>query len=93
LFLQGHDEEAVVDMGKISSTINTNFEKEELESKFVVVFYLFKMHFLPWDKRSAFLQVQPVLIKGIRILWPSRNSGNKTSEQQMTCAVFCLCAC
>ncbi|RLW11662.1 hypothetical protein DV515_00001667, partial [Chloebia gouldiae] len=27
----GHDEEAVVDMGKISSTINTNFEKEELE--------------------------------------------------------------
>ncbi|XP_074007279.1 sodium bicarbonate cotransporter 3 isoform X1 [Numenius arquata] len=28
----GHDEEAVVDMGKISSTINTNFEKEELES-------------------------------------------------------------
>ncbi|NXD09976.1 S4A8 protein, partial [Nothocercus nigrocapillus] len=32
LFLQGHDEEAVVDMGKISSTINTNFEKEELES-------------------------------------------------------------
>ncbi|KAF1495113.1 Sodium bicarbonate cotransporter 3, partial [Megadyptes antipodes antipodes] len=32
LFLQGHDEEAVVDMGKTSSTINTNFEKEELES-------------------------------------------------------------
>ncbi|OXB77745.1 UNVERIFIED_CONTAM: hypothetical protein H355_013133 [Colinus virginianus] len=30
--LRGHDEEAVVDMGKISSTINTNFEKEELES-------------------------------------------------------------
>ncbi|KAH0627316.1 hypothetical protein JD844_002872, partial [Phrynosoma platyrhinos] len=30
----GHDEEAVVDTGKISSTINTNFEKEELESKF-----------------------------------------------------------
>lgn len=29
---QGHDEEAVVDQGKISSTINTNFEKEELES-------------------------------------------------------------
>ncbi|KAF2983824.1 hypothetical protein EK904_005182, partial [Melospiza melodia maxima] len=29
----GHDEEAVVDMGKISSTINTNFEKEELEKK------------------------------------------------------------
>uniref|UniRef100_A0A8C0BX88 Anion exchange protein n=1 Tax=Buteo japonicus TaxID=224669 RepID=A0A8C0BX88_9AVES len=29
---KGHDEEAVVDMGKISSTINTNFEKEELES-------------------------------------------------------------
>ncbi|XP_074756662.1 sodium bicarbonate cotransporter 3 isoform X10 [Athene noctua] len=29
---RGHDEEAVVDMGKISSTINTNFEKEELES-------------------------------------------------------------
>ncbi|XP_074840525.1 sodium bicarbonate cotransporter 3 isoform X8 [Carettochelys insculpta] len=28
----GHDEEAVVDMGKTSSTINTNFEKEELES-------------------------------------------------------------
>nr|XP_028606556.1 sodium bicarbonate cotransporter 3 isoform X9 [Podarcis muralis] len=27
-----HDEEAVVDTGKISSTINTNFEKEELES-------------------------------------------------------------
>ncbi|XP_061443369.1 sodium bicarbonate cotransporter 3 isoform X1 [Rhineura floridana] len=29
---KGQDEEAVVDMGKISSTINTNFEKEELES-------------------------------------------------------------
>ncbi|XP_070583381.1 sodium bicarbonate cotransporter 3 isoform X4 [Erythrolamprus reginae] len=29
---KGHDEEAVVDTGKISSTINTNFEKEELES-------------------------------------------------------------
>lgn len=45
LFLQGHDEEAVVDMGKISSTINTNFEKEELESKFVVVFCFLNMHF------------------------------------------------
>ncbi|XP_062352354.1 sodium bicarbonate cotransporter 3 isoform X1 [Cinclus cinclus] len=32
VLLTGHDEEAVVDMGKISSTINTNFEKEELES-------------------------------------------------------------
>ncbi|XP_039559700.1 sodium bicarbonate cotransporter 3 isoform X3 [Passer montanus] len=32
MFEKGHDEEAVVDMGKISSTINTNFEKEELES-------------------------------------------------------------
>ncbi|XP_057280798.1 sodium bicarbonate cotransporter 3 isoform X2 [Pezoporus wallicus] len=32
LLTTGHDEEAVVDMGKISSTINTNFEKEELES-------------------------------------------------------------
>ncbi|KAK4826173.1 hypothetical protein QYF61_006035 [Mycteria americana] len=31
MFEKGHDEEAVVDMGKISSTINTNFEKEELE--------------------------------------------------------------
>nr|XP_008119784.1 PREDICTED: sodium bicarbonate cotransporter 3 isoform X2 [Anolis carolinensis] len=30
--LPGHDEEAVVDTGKISSTITTNFEKEELES-------------------------------------------------------------
>ncbi|XP_062425330.1 sodium bicarbonate cotransporter 3 isoform X5 [Rhea pennata] len=30
--VEGHDEEAVVDMGKISSTIKTNFEKEELES-------------------------------------------------------------
>nr|XP_048694584.1 sodium bicarbonate cotransporter 3 isoform X4 [Caretta caretta] len=30
--LPGHDEEAVVDMGKTSSTVNTNFEKEELES-------------------------------------------------------------
>ncbi|XP_034259823.1 sodium bicarbonate cotransporter 3 isoform X3 [Pantherophis guttatus] len=32
LLTTGHDEEAVVDTGKISSTINTNFEKEELES-------------------------------------------------------------
>ncbi|PKU46409.1 sodium bicarbonate cotransporter 3- hypothetical protein [Limosa lapponica baueri] len=32
MFEKGHDEEAVVDMGKISSTINTNFEKEELEN-------------------------------------------------------------
>uniref|UniRef100_A0A8C8S6I6 Anion exchange protein n=1 Tax=Pelusios castaneus TaxID=367368 RepID=A0A8C8S6I6_9SAUR len=32
LLTTGHDEEAVVDMGKTSSTINTNFEKEELES-------------------------------------------------------------
>uniref|UniRef100_A0A8C0BXB0 Anion exchange protein n=1 Tax=Buteo japonicus TaxID=224669 RepID=A0A8C0BXB0_9AVES len=30
--LLGYFKEAVVDMGKISSTINTNFEKEELES-------------------------------------------------------------
>nr|XP_032645232.1 sodium bicarbonate cotransporter 3 isoform X3 [Chelonoidis abingdonii] len=30
--LPGHDEEAVVDMGKTSSTVNTNFEREELES-------------------------------------------------------------
>lgn len=40
--LQGHDEEAVVDMGKISSTINTNFEKEELESEFGV--FLFNIY-------------------------------------------------
>lgn len=33
LSTQGNDEEAVVDHGKTSSTINTNFEKEELESK------------------------------------------------------------
>ncbi|XP_053119304.1 sodium bicarbonate cotransporter 3 isoform X8 [Hemicordylus capensis] len=32
LLTTGQDEEAVVDTGKISSTINTNFEKEELES-------------------------------------------------------------
>ncbi|MGH0164285.1 UNVERIFIED_CONTAM: hypothetical protein FKN15_065436 [Acipenser sinensis] len=31
-FTNGHDEEAVVDLGKTSSTISTNFEKEELES-------------------------------------------------------------
>nr|XP_008519439.1 PREDICTED: sodium bicarbonate cotransporter 3 isoform X3 [Equus przewalskii] len=30
--LPGHDEEAVVDLGKTSSTVNTKFEKEELES-------------------------------------------------------------
>ncbi|XP_058410050.1 sodium bicarbonate cotransporter 3 isoform X5 [Diceros bicornis minor] len=29
---RGHDEEAVVDLGKTSSTVNTKFEKEELES-------------------------------------------------------------
>ncbi|XP_053323972.1 sodium bicarbonate cotransporter 3 isoform X3 [Spea bombifrons] len=32
LLTTGHDEEAVVDLGKTSSTVNTNFEKEELES-------------------------------------------------------------
>uniref|UniRef100_A0A8D0HLI6 Anion exchange protein n=1 Tax=Sphenodon punctatus TaxID=8508 RepID=A0A8D0HLI6_SPHPU len=32
LLTTGHDEEAVVDMGKTSSAINTNFEREELES-------------------------------------------------------------
>uniref|UniRef100_A0A673MMM7 Anion exchange protein n=1 Tax=Sinocyclocheilus rhinocerous TaxID=307959 RepID=A0A673MMM7_9TELE len=32
LSIQGNDEEAVVDQGKTSSTIHTNFEKEELES-------------------------------------------------------------
>ncbi|XP_056619501.1 sodium bicarbonate cotransporter 3 isoform X2 [Triplophysa dalaica] len=32
LLTTGNDEEAVVDHGKTSSTINTNFEKEELES-------------------------------------------------------------
>ncbi|KAM8981447.1 sodium bicarbonate cotransporter 3 isoform 7-T9 [Sarcophilus harrisii] len=32
LLLMGPDEEAVVDLGKTSSTINTKFEKEELES-------------------------------------------------------------
>lgn len=31
---QGNDDEAVVDLGKTSSTIHTNFEKEELESMF-----------------------------------------------------------
>lgn len=31
--LQGHDEEAVLDQGKTSSTLYTNFEKEELESE------------------------------------------------------------
>uniref|UniRef100_A0A8C7V5Z1 Anion exchange protein n=1 Tax=Oncorhynchus mykiss TaxID=8022 RepID=A0A8C7V5Z1_ONCMY len=31
-FLKGNDDEAVVDLGKTSSTIHTNFEKEELES-------------------------------------------------------------
>ncbi|XP_069814743.1 sodium bicarbonate cotransporter 3 isoform X2 [Dendropsophus ebraccatus] len=30
--IAGHDEEAVVDLGKTSSTVNTNYEKEELES-------------------------------------------------------------
>ncbi|XP_042140310.1 sodium bicarbonate cotransporter 3 isoform X5 [Peromyscus maniculatus bairdii] len=30
--LQGPDEEAIVDLGKTSSTVNTKFEKEELES-------------------------------------------------------------
>lgn len=33
--LQGNDEEAVLDQGKTSSTLNTNFEKEELESEFL----------------------------------------------------------
>ncbi|XP_070095099.1 sodium bicarbonate cotransporter 3 isoform X20 [Equus asinus] len=32
LLTRGHDEEAVVDLGKTSSTVNTKFEKEELES-------------------------------------------------------------
>ncbi|XP_069814742.1 sodium bicarbonate cotransporter 3 isoform X1 [Dendropsophus ebraccatus] len=32
LLTTGHDEEAVVDLGKTSSTVNTNYEKEELES-------------------------------------------------------------
>uniref|UniRef100_A0A8C5Q8U7 Anion exchange protein n=1 Tax=Leptobrachium leishanense TaxID=445787 RepID=A0A8C5Q8U7_9ANUR len=32
LLTTGNDEEAVVDLGKTSSTVNTNFEKEELES-------------------------------------------------------------
>lgn len=52
-----------MDMGKISSTINTNFEKEELESKFVGVFCLMYI-FLRRDKIRVFLQVQPVLLKG-----------------------------
>ncbi|KAG8572913.1 hypothetical protein GDO81_012218 [Engystomops pustulosus] len=30
--MAGHDEEAVIDLGKTSSTVNTNYEKEELES-------------------------------------------------------------
>uniref|UniRef100_A0A3P9JG85 Uncharacterized protein n=1 Tax=Oryzias latipes TaxID=8090 RepID=A0A3P9JG85_ORYLA len=30
--MPGNDEEAVVDRGKTSSTLHTNFEKEELES-------------------------------------------------------------
>uniref|UniRef100_A0A4W5Q4H0 Uncharacterized protein n=1 Tax=Hucho hucho TaxID=62062 RepID=A0A4W5Q4H0_9TELE len=33
LLTSGNDDEAVVDLGKTSSTIHTNFEKEELESK------------------------------------------------------------
>ncbi|KTF81359.1 hypothetical protein cypCar_00014286 [Cyprinus carpio] len=34
----GNDEEAVVDQGKTSSTIHTNFEKEELERQFTLVY-------------------------------------------------------
>lgn len=34
LLFQGLDEEAIVDHGKSSFTINTNYEKEDLESKF-----------------------------------------------------------
>ncbi|XP_018124780.1 sodium bicarbonate cotransporter 3 isoform X2 [Xenopus laevis] len=32
VMVPGHDEEAIVDLGKTSSSVNTNFEKEELES-------------------------------------------------------------
>lgn len=69
MFLQGHDEEAVVDMGKISSTINTNFEKEELESKFVVVFCLLNMHFLSRDKRWIFLSKRNQNFMAIMKFW------------------------
>lgn len=39
---QGLDEEAIVDHGKSSFTTNTNYEKEDLESKFkTIIFFLF----------------------------------------------------
>lgn len=34
---QGLDEEAIVDHGKSSFTTNTNYEKEDLESKFKTI--------------------------------------------------------
>lgn len=34
VFFQGLDEEAIVDHGKTSFTTHTNYEKEDLESKF-----------------------------------------------------------
>lgn len=41
LFFQGLDEEAIVDHGKSSFTTNTNYEKEDLESKFKTFVFSF----------------------------------------------------
>ncbi|XP_023587975.1 sodium bicarbonate cotransporter 3 [Trichechus manatus latirostris] len=46
--LKGPDEEAVVDLGKTSSTVNTKFEKEELESHRAV--YIVYYTFFRWLK-------------------------------------------
>uniref|UniRef100_A0A674I567 Anion exchange protein n=1 Tax=Terrapene triunguis TaxID=2587831 RepID=A0A674I567_9SAUR len=60
-FMLGHDEEAVVDMGKTSSTVNTNFEKEELESNNCVnpSAHTGHKHFTIVSSRSAQTGVEP----------------------------------
>lgn len=45
LFFQGLDEEAIVDHGKSSFTTNTNYEKEDLESKFKTFVFFFSFFF------------------------------------------------
>lgn len=62
--LQGNDEEAVLDQGKTSSTLYTNFEKEELESESSVYTHTVEkcLHSVFTVKQKVAKMIQPVFI-------------------------------
>lgn len=56
------DEEAIVDHGKSSFTTLTNYEREELESKFKVVQFLFWVAYTRFKREMLSLYVHYVII-------------------------------